>query len=219
MIETIPIKDLASESEDENDYSYRLKQKKLNRSWKREEVCFACNEGPDDHRQFEICVDCPRVFHYECIGLKEMETITSMRCPQHKCCHENEDGSVCLKSSAANGNCLFWCDRCPRSYCWQHLPKDDDWHNSKCKKNNFRKSNFKFIIAALPERLKNVGFVERKTVVFITCYTCRSGSNEKLDSNFYVARCTGNFTSNPCKGWHDRNEQHKRNMVFFKIFC
>jgi SWI/SNF-related matrix-associated actin-dependent regulator of chromatin subfamily A member 5 len=122
------------ESEDESQFSKREKAKLDATAWHHQNICFSCKKGPHADRLWESCMDCPRVYHHDCLGVSINNYLSAPRCPQHKCCHEDTDdkGRVvdrCMASSSASGGALFRCDSCPKAFCWSHLPKNDDWHS------------------------------------------------------------------------------------------
>jgi hypothetical protein len=107
-----------------------------------DDYCFNCDDGGEmiccsrcDHiithlllayhkALIALCYRCPRVFHLECVGLKQLpSTRLQWSCPQHMCglCPP-EDARKTMQSSLS-----MRCVICPASFCFEHLPPKEDY--------------------------------------------------------------------------------------------
>lgn len=90
---------------------------------------------------------------------------------------------------------MFRCDSCPKAFCWEHLPKDGDWHRFH---------------TGVPEDLAEVGYVARPSVLYVRCDSCRDKAVEK--PVVYPGRqlhhaCNGTLRYPPAY-WEDRTDRH-----------
>jgi len=122
-----------------------------------EDFCFICNDGGE----LLECTACPRVYHLDCVGLKDVPK-GAYYCPWHACWE-------CERKSSNVGGTLFHCLTCPLAYCFDCAP--DEYTDG----NAVRTA----AAAAASVELERKGVASTKSYLFFSCADCVSECRAK----------------------------------------